>query len=39
MPATDDLASTVRFQIGKEDTQDLDKVLKELEEAENLLEG
>ncbi len=37
MPATDDLASTVRFQL--EDTQDLDKVLKELEEAENLLEG
>ena len=39
MPATDDLASTVRFQIGKEDTQDLDEILRDLEEAETLLEG
>lgn len=37
MPATDDLASTVRFQL--EDTQDLDEILRDLEEAETLLEG
>ena len=39
MPAVDDLASTIRHQIMKGDTQELDEVLKDLEEAENLLEG
>ncbi len=39
MPAVDDLASTVHHQIKPGDTQDLDEVLKDLEEAENLLEG
>ena len=38
MPAIDDLARTVHHQITKGDTQDLDEVLKDLEEAENLLE-
>ena len=39
MPAVDDLARTVHHQITKGDTRDLDEVLKDLEEAENLLEG
>ena len=41
MPAIDDLASTVRHQLMKMegDTGDLDEVLKDLEEAENLLDG
>ena len=40
MPAVDDLASTVRYQLMKMegDTKDLDEVLKDLEEAESLLE-
>jgi len=38
MQALDDLISTVRHQITKRDIQDLDEVLKDLEEAENLLE-
>jgi len=38
MPAVDDLVSTVRHHLIKGDTQDLDEVLKDLEEAENLLE-
>ena len=39
MPAVDDLVSTIRHQLIKGDTQDLDEGLKDLEEAENLLEG
>ena len=38
MPAVDDLASTVHHQIKPGDSQDLDEVLRDLEEAENLLE-
>lgn len=39
MPALDDLASTVRHQVMKGDIQELDEVLRDLAEAENLLEG
>ncbi len=38
MSALDDLVSTVRIQVAKGDIQVLDEVLKDLEEAENLLE-
>ena len=38
MPAVDDLVSTVHHQIKTRETQVLDRVLKDLEEAENLLE-
>jgi len=36
MPALDDLADTIQYQV-KEDIYDLDEVLKDLEDAENLL--
>lgn len=38
MPAVDDLASTVHRQIKTGDTQNLDEILRDLEEAENLIE-
>ena len=38
MPVVDDLVRTIRHQMIKGDAQDLDEVLKDLEEAENLLE-